>query len=251
MVIVGNCIVESPASRQKVGTACLLIPFMPCSRPLIPPMPDSRPLIPPMPDSRPLIRRLPCCSYLLADLSLECGTADHLRLEQSAVIFLFIYGLGIPLSLVASVLTWRCFRGRLDSHVVFSFLLRGYHEKFWYWEIVIMIRKLLVVCIIVYVEDTLLQTYLFMWVIGLALVIHLLARPFVQPVLYNTEGVSLATIYVTANLSLLFNPRYEQTEASVGWSQSWDTFTVVCPPFQRNIGLAGPREVAGGRWGGA
>ena len=64
-----------------------------------------------------------------------------------------MWGLGIPFFGLSILIK---FRARLDTKYVrerFGFLYRGYKAKFFYWEIVIIYRKVLVIFIAIFIKS--------------------------------------------------------------------------------------------------
>ena len=82
----------------------------------------------------------------------------------------------------------------------------GYAVATWFWEGVVALRKAAIVFIIIFIDDTILRTYLSMWVLTLALGVHIVFQPFdpARPSLYYLEGLGITTLVLTLNLSLLF-----------------------------------------------
>ena len=70
---------------------------------------------------------------------------------------------------------------------VFSFLMTGFQESRWWWEVVIMIRKALIVWTSVFIANEHLQTVVGLYVIQVALAIHWWANPYVWPKIYRLE----------------------------------------------------------------
>ena len=91
---------------------------------------------------------------LLSDLELKCYSTQH-RLFSISVAgpALLVWGMGIPLfGLVLLVLD----RQKLETKAVkekLGFLFRGYTKTFYYWEIIIMYRKVALICISVFVMN--------------------------------------------------------------------------------------------------
>lgn len=92
-------------------------------------------------------------SRLYADFQIQCYRGPHTFWAFSvAVPSLIVWGLGIPFF---ALLLLSRERNRLDKVEVkqkFGFLFRGYKKDYYFWEIVIMYRKILMVVIAVIVE---------------------------------------------------------------------------------------------------
>eukprot|EP01064_Diplonema_japonicum_P027248 TRINITY_DN3914_c0_g2_i1.p1 TRINITY_DN3914_c0_g2~~TRINITY_DN3914_c0_g2_i1.p1 ORF type:complete len:1327 (+),score=241.07 TRINITY_DN3914_c0_g2_i1:1343-5323(+) len=144
-------------------------------------------------------------TYLAIDKGINCNTQEYQYYRMLAVIFAMGYGVGIPLLAAAIVRVAIVKKNFASATRAFGFLLMGYREDRWYWEAVVMIRKLAVVFIVVFIQDVRLQTYVGMWVMSLALIVHLWCRPYDSSLLINLEAFSLSVIIATLNFSLLYH----------------------------------------------
>eukprot|EP01063_Lacrimia_lanifica_P039779 TRINITY_DN8828_c0_g1_i2.p1 TRINITY_DN8828_c0_g1~~TRINITY_DN8828_c0_g1_i2.p1 ORF type:complete len:3760 (+),score=200.29 TRINITY_DN8828_c0_g1_i2:99-11282(+) len=155
------------------------------------------------------------------DRSIDCSSTKFKTHRVFAVICLLIYGVTFP---IGTMLACKVLRGKQevtwaesledrtnrrqrlqDSRLLFGFLMVGYTRKMWFWEAVVMLRKLIMVCISVYVEDTL-STYVAMWTMTICCVLQLRYQPYDHKDLNRLEFVSLAIIACTLNMSLLYRP---------------------------------------------
>ena len=110
---------------------------------------------------------------------------------------------------------------------VFSFLVVGYREDWWFWETLVMMRKLAIVVVSVYIAHGTLQTYAAAWVLTAALAAHSWAQPYVWPSITRLEQISLATLVVTLNAMLLFEYRDQSAVDDSGTSGSTGLSDVV------------------------
>ena len=69
----------------------------------------------------------------------------------------------------------------------FGFYAMGYRRERWYWESVVMLRKMAMVYIMIYVREPALQVYCASWLITVALVAQLLVRPQPEALIFNLE----------------------------------------------------------------
>eukprot|EP00003_Mantamonas_plastica_P017602 TRINITY_DN2912_c0_g2_i1.p1 TRINITY_DN2912_c0_g2~~TRINITY_DN2912_c0_g2_i1.p1 ORF type:complete len:301 (+),score=105.41 TRINITY_DN2912_c0_g2_i1:382-1284(+) len=92
-----------------------------------------------------------------------------------------------------------------DIIAKFRFLYDGYVAKRYFWELVIMMRKLLVAAIIVFGRsEPLTQLYAGCWMVLGALILHLYARPFSNKKNTNLESLSLTVTVITLMNGMLF-----------------------------------------------
>lgn len=143
-------------------------------------------------------------SLLYSDRSIDCNTDTHQQYSVAALVTGLGYGIGIPLSITAYIIHLFRTRGQDYALITFSYYTAGYDTRFWWWEGVILLRKLAIICISVFVTDESLRQYIAMWFLSFALMGHIQAHPFTNPMLHNMETLSLSTIVITLNLSLLF-----------------------------------------------
>lgn len=143
-------------------------------------------------------------SLLYSDRSIDCSTTDHQKYTIAALVTGLGYGIGIPLSITAYIVHLMRTRGQDFALTTFSYYTAGYDSKYWWWEGVILTRKLAIISISVFVVNEELRLYIAMWFLSIALMGHIQARPFQENMLHNMETLSLSTIVITLNLSLLF-----------------------------------------------
>ncbi|CAH3142911.1 unnamed protein product, partial [Pocillopora meandrina] len=89
-----------------------------------------------------------CISLLKADYSMRCSTSQHTDFWHIAAGFA-LYPIAFPILLLA--LLWEC-RKYPQKHKQFNFGLKvfyeNYKDKYWFWEIVEMYRKLIFISVI-------------------------------------------------------------------------------------------------------
>jgi len=99
-------------------------------------------------------------SYLQADQEIVCWESQHMTLVGFALIFLLVWGVGIPLTLYLLVLC----DAKLgleglyhpNNKSKYGYIYLKYANQFWYWEFVVLFRKfLLETCRVLFsLEDT-------------------------------------------------------------------------------------------------
>ena len=158
--------------------------------------------------------------YVISNnMDIECYTVKHETYSIFAYIFMLIYGLGIPL--LAFLLIFK-YRNRLYSSELnterneassLSFLFLGYKENKYFWEIIILFRKLGIIMISVFLkESSRYQMNCACWLIQISLILHLYYEP------YNTlnnygkicnrlEILSLIALTFTLNIGIIFGTK--------------------------------------------
>lgn len=142
--------------------------------------------------------------YLRKDVQLECFTPEHnLMIGLVATPSIVAYVILWP-ALVYRVLSMRQHKMHvkgLGGHMTrstYGFLYRGYSQKRFYWEIVIMMRKVLMVIVATVGLRATVQTQgmLALLVISISLAAHLQFKPFDEPSLDRLELYGLVTAFI-------------------------------------------------------
>lgn len=128
---------------------------------------------------------------------------------------IFVWGLGIPFFALTLLIKVRKRLDKDDTKLRYGFLFRGYRKEFYYWEIVIMYRKIGLIMIAVFVSD--------FGVVSQALIVFLLLigffylnskyKPFSTTALNDLELLSLVTSIVTVYCGLFFASEIDESWA--------------------------------------
>eukprot|EP00892_Ulva_mutabilis_P007624 jgi/Ulvmu1/5233/UM022_0026.1 len=144
-------------------------------------------------------------SYWALDTGLQCWQGEHRNLVLYVGIpGLLLWCIGVPLLFFGAL--WRE-RRKLQHAAVrayLGFLYIGYRHQHFYWEVVIIMRKILVVAITTLVHGTersQLRLMLMLGIIWLALVMQVMLRPYAKNLLNRAEVVSLSATSATLYLS--------------------------------------------------
>eukprot|EP00455_Lapot_gusevi_P014332 TRINITY_DN17119_c0_g1_i5.p1 TRINITY_DN17119_c0_g1~~TRINITY_DN17119_c0_g1_i5.p1 ORF type:complete len:634 (+),score=97.92 TRINITY_DN17119_c0_g1_i5:441-2342(+) len=137
--------------------------------------------------------------YLTSDFGVQCWSQGHLLwVFFLAFPMFFLYVVGIPL---LAIYVLKRSSHKLDEFRVmykYAFLYRGYGEKWYFWEVVVILRKVLLVLISVFFSsDIKLQSSLALLLVTLCLMLQLFANPFVLPILNYLELSFLWTAFLT------------------------------------------------------
>ena len=143
--------------------------------------------------------------YLLADMSAQCYSSTHFSwLFFVGAPMCIFYVFGMPLFVL-----YRLYLNREELRKPFDqinrnvlktyhFLFKGYEGEFFFWEIVIMIRKILIIGIAVFFSyDTQIQSLLAILLVVIALSVHAYACPFVSDTMDGLELLSLFGSFIT------------------------------------------------------
>merc|ERR1719410_2883950 len=144
-------------------------------------------------------------NYIIEDMQTKCWVGGHLTMVLLVAIpMLVLYVFGLPL-----LVLYRLYQNRdeltkdfvnVNPNVIdrYHFLIKGYEPEFYYWEIVIMIRKILMVTIAVFFSyDIQIQSLLATLLCVMALCVHALACPYVTDAMDGLELLSLFGSFCT------------------------------------------------------
>jgi hypothetical protein len=145
---------------------------------------------------------------LLADLQILCWDDKlHWRFTfYVALPCLFVWGLGIPAAILVMM---RKESAKLDTLAVkqqFGFFFNGYKRNNYFWEIVIMYRKILCIFIAIFVKGKgiILQAMAMLVVILFFIQANSERRPFLNRALNDIENLSLITQLITIFCGIFF-----------------------------------------------
>eukprot|EP00474_Spongospora_subterranea_P008032 CRZ08490.1 hypothetical protein [Spongospora subterranea] len=153
-------------------------------------------------------------SYLLADLSQQCWSSEHSKwVMATGLPMLILYVIGIPFS---AYIILRKNQGQLDQikmKMRYSFLSQGYTKSCYFWEIVVVGRKVLLSAISVFLSfSVIIQSLTALLLIILSLVSHVYHHPFENHLLDHIEFLSLFNSFITFMCGqYLFNTDVTQT----------------------------------------
>ena len=144
-------------------------------------------------------------SYLVEDMTVSCGTSSHSMFQLFVAWPMLIFWVfGLPLFVL-----WRLYQNRDELTKPFDqikpdiinryhFLIKGYEEQFYYWEIIIMARKIMMVVVAVFASrDIHVQSLCATLLVVVVLCLHSLACPYINESLDGLELLSLFGSFCT------------------------------------------------------
>jgi hypothetical protein len=178
-----------------------------------------------------------------------CFSDRHRNNLPFAILFTLFYGLGIPsLTVAVILLTSRYVGDMLRARAMYYFVTGGFHKEYWFWDTVVMTRKGVLIFIMVFVTDRRIQLYLAMWLMVLNLALQAYAMPHEIKMLSQLETTSLASLFATFNLLLLYDQVDQQTQGAYYWALTGVIMTiniVVIIVFGYFIGVAAKLMASG------
>jgi hypothetical protein len=151
---------------------------------------------------------------LRADLETVCWTSRaHIFFTTlTTTVALGVYGALLPAAVFFWLYSHRKNLAARSTTVRFGFLYRGYRPSFYWWEIVIILRKLVVITILVFGTDIVKQAAAATWFVFLVAILHTLCRPFESRISQGFDLFSLITTGSTLMIGILF----ESNKIAVG-----------------------------------
>eukprot|EP01012_Entosiphon_sulcatum_P008645 TRINITY_DN14746_c0_g2_i1.p1 TRINITY_DN14746_c0_g2~~TRINITY_DN14746_c0_g2_i1.p1 ORF type:complete len:3710 (+),score=117.93 TRINITY_DN14746_c0_g2_i1:228-11357(+) len=141
---------------------------------------------------------------LVMDLSISCNDQNYTLHRKVSIAYLLVYGVGFPFLLSTTIILLRRIRGEPTTVQLFQHFLVATRANRWYWESIVLLRKMVICAIAVCVMDNRLQVYLGMWAITFLVALHVLAQPYVNSLHNRVEAFSMGTVALTLNLGLLY-----------------------------------------------
>ncbi|CDW85822.1 UNKNOWN [Stylonychia lemnae] len=180
---------------------------------------------------------------VLEDLEIVCWEQQHLFYTNFVSIpTVLIWGIGIPLFAYLILLKHRMKLENIDMRQKYGFLYRGYRTKYFYWEIVIMYRKIVIIIIAVFIGSfgVISQALLMLLILICFTMFNFKKKPFISQILNNLETLSLVTSMVTVYCGVFFiinkpqswinqNPDYSQgaVSLSVGFQRFFFSMILI------------------------
>jgi hypothetical protein len=150
--------------------------------------------------------------WLASDLSLLCWSSSHVRyMLMVSVPSITVWIFGLP-----TVCLFLLYKKKAvlltdsKAQLKFSFLYKGYHAEWYFWEFVILYRKVAVVCASVFLStiSITVQALSVLAVLLISLFFQLQVRPFLNPQFNRLELKSFLVSAVT-----IYSGLFYQTES--------------------------------------
>ena len=142
-------------------------------------------------------------AYLKSDISQKAYSGSHIVAISIASVYGAVFIIGIP---VVAIYVLYLVRHRMSDRNVqaaFGFLFQGYTQQRFFWEFVVLLRKVLFLAAALFWEDAFLQSIVALFIIITAIVLHMACWPYEQMFLNVAELLSLISLFSLVSLSLL------------------------------------------------
>ncbi|CDW82469.1 UNKNOWN [Stylonychia lemnae] len=141
------------------------------------------------------------------DLEIECWSAVHNVFSYFVALpSIIVWGLGIPFFAFAILIKRRDKLNTFEVRQSYGFLFRGYRKEYYFWEIVIMYRKIMIIFTSVFISNfgVVSQALLVFMILIFFLMINFKKQPFNTLVLNDLETLSLITSMITIYCGIFF-----------------------------------------------
>lgn len=117
-----------------------------------------------------------------------------------------VWGLGIPFFALVLLTRLRKNLDVLETREKYGFLYRGYRKEFYFWEIIIMYRKIALIFIAVFISayGTIAQALIVFLFLIIFLLINIKHKPYSTETLNDLELMSLITSMITIYCGLFY-----------------------------------------------
>jgi len=157
-------------------------------------------------------------TYLNADHSIQCWTTVHTAWALGVAIpCLLIWSIGSPTLALVTLVRHRHHLHEFKTNLRYGFLYKGYQEKQYYWELIILYRKVVIIFVSVFFVslDKVVQGLVVYLVILISLYVQNRNMPYSHSKLNQMESRSLVVALVTIKCGLFSLSESNSTIASV------------------------------------
>jgi hypothetical protein len=146
--------------------------------------------------------------YLTRSLADEAFTRIHYVAMTFSVVWVIGFTVGMP-AVGFGVLIWMNRTGRQNDprwRTAFGFLSDGYKTKYYWWEGVVLLRKLVLLLLaIVWGNDSFLQAFAAVFVLSFAMLLQAQFQPYESLAINVLDLAAMAAVYLTRLAAILFH----------------------------------------------
>jgi len=153
---------------------------------------------------------LPTELWLVTDLSIKCWDSKHIsNMLQLALPGLIVWVIGLPTLCLLLLIRSKRFLADPNVRLQFSFLYKGYKSEWYFWEFVILYRKIGVVSISVFLStvSVTVQALSMLAVVLICFFLQLFIKPFNATSFNSLELKALLASFLTIYAGLYFDTK--------------------------------------------
>ncbi|OMJ66506.1 hypothetical protein SteCoe_36623 [Stentor coeruleus] len=147
-------------------------------------------------------------TYMKDNLIIKCWTGNHLKYSMAvalpsiiiwAVGGLIIGAVGVPTIVLIIMSKRRVYLKNESNKVIFGFLFNGYKQSRFFWEFSIMYRKIVIICISVFMNQTAqaIQALTLIIILAITLYLQYEYKPYNKHQLNHMEMEAILTATIT------------------------------------------------------
>jgi len=146
-------------------------------------------------------------SWLSSNLTIRCWDAQHKRYAMGVALpGILLWGVAVPLLALVRLCMKRRTLDMLETRIHFGFLYNGYRPERFYWEFIILYRKMLIITIAVFIFNisVSIQALCAMLVLVLAVIFQMREAPYITAILNTLEQRAIVVATITVYCGLWF-----------------------------------------------
>ena len=145
--------------------------------------------------------------FVFVDMTIKCWDTAHAFWSYSvAMPSIIVWGLGIPFFALVLMTRERHQLDKIETKEKFGFLYNGYTQALFFWEIVIMYRKIAMIFISVFIQPfgVISQALIVFMLMIIFLIANLKKKPYLAMSLNDLETISLITSTISIYCGIFF-----------------------------------------------
>ena len=141
--------------------------------------------------------------YLKKEVGTRAYTPSHIIAICVAVVYGFFFVICVPVAGMYLIYLYRDSFETRRVQAAFGFLFEGYRRRMFFWEFVVLLRKVAILAVALFWEDAFLQSMVGLFVLLVSIVLHMACWPYEALFLNVAELCSLLCLFTLVALALL------------------------------------------------
>jgi hypothetical protein len=145
--------------------------------------------------------------WLASNLNIECWDDTHTKYAIGVALpFVLMFSLALPASVLVFLVRRRRLLDRIYIRICFGFLFNGYRRRHFYWEFVIIFRKILIICVTVFLNPISIpiQSLFIFLIFNLSYYLQYRVNPFKHVQLNQVERIAIFVACITIYCGMFF-----------------------------------------------
>ena len=141
--------------------------------------------------------------YLKEEIGTRAYSQQHISALVVAAICFVLFVVALPVSALYIIVGARKSFATRKMQSAFGFLFEGYRAKMFFWEFVVLLRKVLFLAVALFWEDAFLQSVVALFTLVVSIIVHMACWPYEEMFLNIAELCSLVCLFTLVGLALL------------------------------------------------